>query len=113
MIDCNLHRRLMLINILHRFKNLYLKEFFGRHILHSAAGVIFGMLSSIFVLVLVRIFQNLARTTVRKWTSRNVNIMVQLKRFCLLVAYICAMCWLSLYYSKLIGLQQSFSKRSV
>ncbi|XP_074584782.1 uncharacterized protein LOC141840632 [Curcuma longa] len=76
-------------------KNLYLKEFFGRHILHSAAGVISGMLVSIFVLVLVRIFQNLARTIVRKWTSSNANILVKLRRFCFLVAFICAMCWLS------------------
>ncbi|XP_042429773.1 uncharacterized protein LOC122016513 isoform X1 [Zingiber officinale] len=105
--------RLMLINILNRSKNLCLKEFSGRHILHSAAGVIFGMLVSLFVLVLVRIFQNIARTIVRNWTSPNANIMVKLRRFCLLVAYICAMCWLSLHYSKLIGSQQLFSKRSV
>lgn len=99
-----------------RFRRLYYKQISGQHVVYSVAGVISGILISIFVVILIKIVHLLARASVRKWNAFGANIMVivvQLRRVCLFVAYLCAMCWLTLHYSETIGLKRLFFNSEV
>lgn len=98
------------------FRRLYYKQISGQHVVYSVAGVISGILISIFVVILIKIVHLLARASVRKWNAFGANIMVivvQLRRVCLFVAYLCAMCWLTLHYSETIGLKRLFFNSEV
>ncbi|KAJ8499443.1 hypothetical protein OPV22_009995 [Ensete ventricosum] len=94
------------------FRRLYHKQISGWHVVYSVAGVISGVLISIFVVILLKIIHLLARASARKLMSslafgaNIVVIVVQLRRVCLSVAYLCAMCWLTLHYGEMIGLKR-------
>ncbi|GJN41334.1 hypothetical protein PR202_gn00694 [Eleusine coracana subsp. coracana] len=78
---------------------------------YVAAGVVLGMLSSAFVTMLLRSLYGLFLAAAR-WTVRKHSIRVfvgRFKRACLLVAYVSAVGWITLQYSKFIGLKELVS----
>ncbi|KAJ1272608.1 hypothetical protein BS78_06G216100 [Paspalum vaginatum] len=78
---------------------------------YVAAGVVLGMLSSMFITVLFRGLYGFLLVAAR-WAVRKHNIRVfasRLKRACLLVAYVYAVGWITLQYSKFIGLKELLS----
>lgn len=92
---------------------MYVSEDFSseRMLGYVAAGVVLGMLSSMFITVLFRGFYGLLLAAAR-WAVRRHSIRVfasRLKRACLLVAYVSAVGWITLQYSKFIGLKELLS----
>ncbi|KAF8651815.1 hypothetical protein HU200_063338 [Digitaria exilis] len=91
----------------------YLSEDFssGRLLGYVAAGVALGMLSSMFIIILLRGFYGLLLAGAR-WAVRKHSIRVfasRFKRACLLVAYVSAVGWITMQYSKFIGLKEFLS----
>ncbi|XBI69981.1 hypothetical protein VPH35_064582 [Triticum aestivum] len=75
---------------------------------YAAAGVVAGMLSSILITVAVRILRGVFLAAARRAVS-NHSIRVfayRFKRACLLVAYISFVGWITLQYSKMVGLKE-------
>jgi len=92
---------------------MYVSENFSskRMLGYVAAGVLLGMLSSMFITVLFRGCYGLLLAAAR-WAVRKHSIRVfagWLKRACLLVAYVSAVGWITLQYSKFIGLKELLS----
>ncbi|CAL5069779.1 unnamed protein product [Urochloa decumbens] len=105
--------REILKRILTLFSKSYISEDFSseRMLRYVAAGVVLGMLSSMFITVLFRGFYGLLLAAAR-WAVRKHSIRVfasRLKRACLLVAYVSAVGWITLQYSKFIGLKELWS----
>ncbi|XP_062186138.1 uncharacterized protein LOC133889698 [Phragmites australis] len=102
--------REMLKRILILFSESYMSEDFSseRMLGYVAAGVVLGMLSSMFITILLRSFYGLLLAAAR-WAVRKHSIRVfagRVKRACLLVAYVSAVGWITLQYSKFIGLKE-------
>lgn len=90
-----------------------MSEYFSseRMLGYVAAGVVLGMLSSVFVTVVLRSLYGLFLAAAR-WGVRKHSIRVfvgRFKRACLLVAYVSAVGWITLQYSKFIGLKELVS----
>ncbi|PAN39900.1 hypothetical protein PAHAL_7G277900 [Panicum hallii] len=105
--------REILKRILTLFSESYVSEDFSskRMLGYVAAGVLLGMLSSMFITVLFRGCYGLLLAAAR-WTVRKHSMRVfagRLKRACLLVAYVSAVGWITLQYSKFIGLKELLS----
>ncbi|TVU15886.1 hypothetical protein EJB05_39429, partial [Eragrostis curvula] len=106
-------KREMLKRIFILFSESFVSEDFSsqRIIGHVAAGVVLGMLSSVLITILLRslyrLFLAAARSAVRKHSIRVLA--GRFKRACLLVAYVSAVCWFTLQYSKFIGLKELMS----
>lgn len=103
--------------ILILFSEMYVSEDFssGRMLVYVAAGVVLGMLSSMFITALFRGMYGLLLAAAR-WAVRKHCIRVfasRLKRACLLVAYVSAVGWITLQYSKFIGLKELLSDSEV
>ncbi|CAD6259763.1 unnamed protein product [Miscanthus lutarioriparius] len=103
----------LLKRILILFSEMYVSEDFSseRMLGYVAAGVVLGMLSSMFITVLFRGFYGLLLAAAR-WAVRKHSIRAfasRLKRACLLVAYVSAVGWITLQYSKFIGLKELLS----
>lgn len=101
----------------YRFSEMYVSEDFssGRMLVYVAAGVVLGMLSSMFITALFRGMYGLLLAAAR-WAVRKHCIRVfasRLKRACLLVAYVSAVGWITLQYSKFIGLKELLSDSEV
>ncbi|CAO2036369.1 unnamed protein product [Urochloa humidicola] len=105
--------REILKRILTLFSKSYVSEDFSSERMHGyvAAGVVLGMLSSMFITILFRGLYGLLLVAAR-WAVRKRSIRVfasRLKRACLLVAYVSAVGWITLQYSKFIGLKELLS----
>jgi hypothetical protein len=92
-----------------RFSESLVSEDFSsdRMLGYMAAGVVLGMLSSVFITILLKSLYRLLPAVVR-WAVRKHGIRVfagRFKRVCLLVAYVSAVGWIALRYSKFIGLK--------
>ena len=75
---------------------------------YAAAGVVAGVLSSILITIAVRILRGVFLAAARR-AVRNHSIRVfayRFKRACLLVAYISFVGWITLQYSKMVGLKE-------
>lgn len=75
---------------------------------YAAAGVVAGVLSSILITIVLRILRGVFLAATRGAVS-NHSIRVsayRLKRACLLVAYVSFVGWITLQYSKMIGLKE-------
>jgi hypothetical protein len=96
-----------------RFSESLVTEDFGseRMLGYVAAGVVLGMLSSVFITILWRSLYRLFLVAAR-WAVRKHSIRVfvgRFKRACLLVAYVSAVGWVTLQYSEFIGLKELVS----
>ncbi|MQL75681.1 hypothetical protein Taro_008065 [Colocasia esculenta] len=81
------------------------------HVLAAATGMVSGVLSCLCVVVAVKVFQ-LSRVVLsgkrRHLRHHLMMLAVQFRRVCLLIAYVSAVGWLTLQYSKFVGLKQLF-----
>jgi hypothetical protein len=83
------------------------KDFNSRWMLGYAAGVVAGM-SFLFINVVLQSFRGMFLGAAR-WAVSNHSIRVfayRFKRACLLVAYVSFAGWITLRYSKMIGLKE-------
>ena len=93
-----------------RFSKSYMSKDFssGRMLGYAAAGVVAGMLSSLVITIVLRSFRGVFLAAAR-WAISNHSIRVfayRFKRACLLVAYVSFVGWITLQYSKIIGLKE-------
>ncbi|KAK1304067.1 hypothetical protein QJS10_CPB11g00061 [Acorus calamus] len=107
-----------LVEMSRRFLHLFMKAFNSiymekgrgwRRILESAIGTLFGMLSSLFLVGTMKLLQRLRRAITRSWDDWRLRAAVYKTRFrrvCIFVAYISFMGWLTVQYSKFIGLRE-------
>ncbi|KAM0897851.1 hypothetical protein ACQ4PT_022285 [Festuca glaucescens] len=100
----------MLKRIFVLFSKSYMSKDFssGRMLGYVAAGVVAGMLSSLVSTIVLRSFRGVFLAAVR-WAVSNHSIRVfayRFKRACLLVAYVSFVGWITLQYSKMIGLKE-------
>lgn len=100
----------MLNRIFILFSKLYMSEDFssGRMLGYIAAGVVAGVLSSLFITIVLRSFRGVFFAAAR-WAVSKHSIRVFaycFKRACLLVAYVSFVGWVTLQYSKMIGLKE-------
>lgn len=75
---------------------------------YAAAGVVAGVVSSILITIAVRVLRGVFLAAARRAVS-NQSIRVfayRFKRACLLVAYISFVGWITLQYSKMVGLKE-------
>ncbi|KAF0892293.1 hypothetical protein E2562_014860 [Oryza meyeriana var. granulata] len=72
------------------------------------AGVVAGILSALFITILLRSLQGLFLAVVGSTVSKHSirAFAFQFKRACLLVAYVSVVGWITLQYSKMIGLKE-------
>uniref|UniRef100_A0A1D1YG95 Baculoviral IAP repeat-containing protein 1a n=1 Tax=Anthurium amnicola TaxID=1678845 RepID=A0A1D1YG95_9ARAE len=81
------------------------------HLLAAVMGIFGGILSSICVFTLVKLFQLTSVALSKKWEPAMRHIMMlatQFQRACLLIAYISAVGWVALQYCQFVGLKQIF-----
>ena len=92
-----------------RFSKSYMsKGFSSGWMLGYAAGFVAGTLSSMFNTIVPRSFQG-GFLAAARWAVSNHSIRVfayRFKRACLLVAYVSFVGWITLQYSKIIGLKE-------
>ncbi|XP_040379298.1 uncharacterized protein LOC102705815 isoform X2 [Oryza brachyantha] len=100
----------MLKRIFVLFSKSYISEDFNSigMLGYLMAGVVTGILSALFITILLRSLRGLllaaAGSTVSK---RSIRVFAcRFKRACLLVAYVSAVGWITLQYSKMIGLKE-------
>ncbi|XP_039142035.1 uncharacterized protein LOC120279227 isoform X2 [Dioscorea cayenensis subsp. rotundata] len=104
------------IEMLRRFFILFMKLNFsadkagsGREMAHLVAGLVSGMVIGMCFIILIKSLRILWLTVTRHWAARKLQIKVfaaRFRRVCLLVAYISTMGWLTIQYSKMVGLKQ-------
>uniref|UniRef100_A0A0E0KUQ8 Uncharacterized protein n=1 Tax=Oryza punctata TaxID=4537 RepID=A0A0E0KUQ8_ORYPU len=100
----------MLKRIFVLFSKSYMSEDFNSigMLGYVVAGVVAGILSALFITILLRslggLFLAVAGSSVSKHSIRVFAC--RLKRACLLVAYVSVVGWITLQYSKMIGLKE-------
>jgi uncharacterized membrane protein len=72
------------------------------------AGVVAGILSALLITILLRSLRGLVLAVVGSSVSKHsIRVFAcRLKRACLLVAYVSVVGWITLQYSKMIGLKE-------
>ncbi|RZC94213.1 hypothetical protein C5167_021458 [Papaver somniferum] len=82
-----------------------------RAIQSAVSGIFTGMATSMTVLILVTVLQRSKSRVVKILDARNLHLSVYgvyLKRVCFLVVYFWCMGWLTIQYSKMLGLPDLF-----
>ncbi|KAG8043359.1 hypothetical protein GUJ93_ZPchr0458g22748 [Zizania palustris] len=90
-------------------KSYLLEDFNSARMLGSLlAGVIVGILSALFITILLISFRGLFLIASRSAVSKHsIRVFAnRFKRVCLLVAYVSFVGWMTLRYSKMIGLKE-------
>ncbi|PKU61353.1 hypothetical protein MA16_Dca028842 [Dendrobium catenatum] len=86
-------------------RSLSEKNTAGRRMGYTVTGIVLGMLTSMFCIILIKILHAAVPSLARQWNSKKYLIQ-SFRRACLLVAYFSAVGLLLLQYKKIIGLRQ-------
>ncbi|KAI0488393.1 hypothetical protein KFK09_028224 [Dendrobium nobile] len=86
-------------------RSLSEKNTVGRRMGYTVTGIVLGMLTSMFCIILIKILHAAVPSLAKQWNSKK-HLIQSFRRACLLVAYFSAVGLLLLQYKKIIGFRQ-------